>query len=91
MLKIQLFIGSILVVVLLTLVSFSSVVGYSSVKSNPSNSIITDEYDSYTPLELALQLIAKLGNHKDIENVETEDELSTIPFYWSVLVGYGRC
>jgi len=58
----KIIIGSIIAVVLLTLVSFSSVVGYSSVKSNPSNTIITDEYDSYTPIILVLQLIAKLRN-----------------------------
>jgi len=74
----KILIGSILAVVLLTLVSFSSVVGYSSVKSNPSNTIITDESDSYTPIVLALQLIAKLRNHKDIESVETEDDVLRI-------------
>ncbi len=35
--KKKILIGSIIAVVILTLVSFSSVVGYSSVKSNPDN------------------------------------------------------
>ena len=71
-------IGSILAVVLLTLVSFSSVVGYSNVKSNPDNTIITDEYDNPTPIQLVFQLIAKLRNHKDIQNAETEEDLLRI-------------
>jgi len=73
--KKKILIGSIIAVVILTLVSFTSVVGYNSVKSNPSNTIITDEYDSYTPIQLVFQLMTKLRNHKDIENVETEDEI----------------
>jgi len=76
--KKKILIGSILAVVLLTLVSFSSVVGYSSVKSNPDNTITTDEYDNPTPIQLVLQLIAKLRNHKDIQNVETEDDVLQI-------------
>ena len=74
----KILIGSILAVVLLTLVSFSSVVGYSSVKSNPSNTIITDEYDNATPIQLVFQLMTKLRNHKDIESVETEDDVIRI-------------
>jgi len=76
--KKKILIGSIIAVVILVLVSFSSVVGYSSVKSNPDNTIITDEYDNATPIQLALQLIAKLGNHKDIENVESEEDVLQI-------------
>jgi len=76
--KKKILIGSIIAVVLLTLVSFSSVVGYSSVKSNPDNTIITDEYDSYTPIQLMFQLISKLRNHKDIQNVDTEDDVLKI-------------
>ena len=74
----KILIGSILAVALLTLVSFSSVVGYNSVKSNPSNTIITDEYDNATPIQFVLQLITKLRNHKDIQNVETEDDVLRI-------------
>jgi len=76
--KKKILIGSIIAVVILTLVSFSSVVGYSSVKSNPSNTIITDEYDNPTPIVLVLQLITKLRNHKDIENVETGEDVLRI-------------
>jgi len=74
----KILIGSIIAVVLLTLVSFSSVVGYSNVKSNPSNTIITDEYDNPTPIQFVLQLIAKLRNHKEIQNAETEDDVLQI-------------
>ncbi len=74
----KILIGSIIAVALLTLVSFSSVVGYSSVKSNPSNTIITDEYDNPTPIQLVFQLISKLRNHKDIQNVESEDDVLQI-------------
>jgi len=76
--KKKILICSIIAVVLLTLVSFSSVVGYSSVKSNPSNTIITDEYDNPTPIVLVLQLLAKLRNHPNIQNVETEDDVLKI-------------
>jgi len=74
----KILIGSIIAVVLLTLVSFSSVVGYSNVKSNPSNTIITDEYDNATPIQLVFQLIAKLRNHPNIQNVESEDDVLQI-------------
>ena len=75
--KTKLIVGSIIAVALLTLVSFSSVVGYSSVK-NTQEEIITDEYDSYTQIQLVFQLISKLRNHKDIENVETENDVLQI-------------
>ena len=74
----RILIGSIIAVALLTLVSFSSVVGYSNVKSNLSNTIITDEYDNATPIQLVFQLIAKLRNHPNIQNVETEDDVLKI-------------
>jgi len=96
--KKKILIGSILAVALLTLVSFSSVVGYSSVKSNPSNTIITDEYDSYTPIKLVFQLIAKLRNHPNIQNVETEDEIlqiiegdEALNSIYEELSAYGDC
>ena len=73
--KKKILIGSIIAVVLLTLVSFSSVVGYNSVKSNPSNTIITDEYDSYTPIQLVFQLISKLRNNKEIQQLVVDDEV----------------
>jgi len=75
--KKKILIGSIIAVALLTLVSFSSVVGYSSVK-NTQEEIITSEYDSYTPIQLVFQLIAKLRNHPNIQNVETEDDVLRI-------------
>jgi hypothetical protein len=48
------------------------------VKSNPSNTIITDEYDNATPIQLVFQLISKLRNHPNIQNVETEDDVLQI-------------
>jgi len=74
----KILIGSIIAVVLLTLVSFTSVVGYSNVKSNPSITIITDEYDNPTPIVLVLQLLTKLRNHPNIQNVESEDDVLQI-------------
>jgi len=75
--KKKILIGSIIAVALLTLVSFSSVVGYNSVKDTQEE-IIKDEYEGYTPIALVLQLISKLHNHKDIENVETENDVLQI-------------
>jgi len=63
--------GSILAVVLLTLVSFSSVVGYSSVKSDIDISV----EENATPIALVFQLIAKLRNHKDIQQLVADDEV----------------
>ena len=74
--KKKILIGSIMAVVILTLVSFSSVVGYSSVKSDLDISV--EEDATPTPIVLVFQLIAKLRNHKDIENVETEEEVLQI-------------
>ncbi len=65
--------GCILAVALLTLVSFSSVVGYNVVK-NTQEEIITDEYEDYTPIALVFQLISKLRDYKDIKNVEIESD-----------------
>jgi len=45
---------------------------------NTQEEIITDEYEGYTPIALVLQLISKLRNHKDIENVENENDLLQI-------------
>jgi hypothetical protein len=73
----KIIIGSILAVTLLTLVSFSSAVGYNVVK-NTKEEIFKDEYDGFTPIALIFQLISKLRNHKDIENVETEDDVLQI-------------
>ena len=75
--KTKILIGSIIAVALLTLVSFSSVVGYNVVKDTQEE-IITDEYEEYTPIALVLQLIFKLRNHKDIENVESEEDVLEI-------------
>jgi len=73
--KKKILIGSIIAVALLTLVSFSSVVGYSSVENTQDNIIITDEYDSYTPIQLVFQLISKLRNNKEIQQLVADDEV----------------
>jgi hypothetical protein len=75
--KKKILIGSILAVALLTLVSFSSAVGYNVVKDTQEE-IIKDEYDGYPPIAIVLQLISKLRNHKDIESVEMENDVFQI-------------
>jgi hypothetical protein len=75
--KTEILIGCILAVALLTLVSFSNVVGYNVVKDTQEE-IIKDEHEDYPPISLVLQLISKLRNHKDIENVETENDVLEI-------------
>jgi len=71
--KKKILIGSIIAVALLTLVSFSSVVGY-NVVTNTQEEIITDKYEGFTPIALVFQLISKLRDYKDIENAETESD-----------------
>ena len=74
--KKKILIGSIIAVVLLTLVSFSSVVAYSSVENNPDT----------TPIEFEFQrikeLVRSIDLHKIIVNpdavINTIKEISTI-------------
>ncbi len=74
--KKKILIGSILAVALLTLVSFTSVVGYSSVENNPDA----------TPIEFELQrireLVQSIGLREIIVNpdgaLETLEEISSI-------------
>ena len=72
----KILIGSIIAVVIITLLSFSSVVGYRSVKSDLDISV--EEDVTPTPIALVFQLIAKLRNHPNIQNVESEDDLLQI-------------
>jgi hypothetical protein len=75
--KKKILIGSIIAIAILILISFSSAVGYQTVK-NIQEEIIEDEYDGFTPIALVLQLISKLRNHKNINNVETENDVLKI-------------
>ena len=71
----KILIGSIIASVMLVLMSFSP-----SITANVSKPDIdvVEEDVAPTPIVLVLQLISKLRNHKDIENVETEDEILQI-------------
>ena len=74
--KKKILIGSIIAVVLLTLVSFSSVVGYSSVENNPDA----------TPIEFEVQRIRELVQSIDLRKIivnpdgviDTLEEISSI-------------
>jgi len=67
--------GSILAVVILVLMSFSPSI--TANVSNPDKDMVEEDVIQ-TPIVLVLQLITKLRNHKDIQNVESEDELLQI-------------
>ena len=66
--------GSITATILLVLVSFSPSI--TADVDKPKMEVI--EEDNPTPIVLVLQLITKLRNHKDIQSVETEDEVLQI-------------
>jgi len=69
--------GIAVCVILLTIgVAFTSSINANVSKSSlePVTDIDVIEDDA-TPIALVLQLINKLRNHKDIENVETEEEV----------------
>ena len=78
----KILIGSILAVSLLTLVSFSSVVGYNSVKSDDDTSV----EENATPIELKVQRIKELSQNLDFRKIivnpyavlETLEEISFI-------------
>ena len=67
--KKKILIGSIIAVVLLTLVSFSSVVGYSSVKNNPENTIITDEWDFEYCKDYLFETIVEIANNPEAKEL----------------------
>ena len=72
--KKKILIGSIIAVVILVLMSFSP-----SITANVSKpDVDVVEEDVATPIILVLQLITKLRNHKDIQNVETENDVLRI-------------
>jgi len=73
--KTKLVVGSIIAVVILVLVSFSPSITADVSKLGVD---VVEEDVTPTPIVLVLQLIAKLRNHKDIQNVETEDDVLQI-------------
>jgi len=67
--KKKILIGSIIAVVILVLVSFTSVVGYSSVKSNPDNTIITDEWDFEYCKDFLFETLVEISNNEDVNDL----------------------
>ena len=66
--KKKILIGSIIAVVLLTLVSFSSVVGYNSVK-NTQEEIITSELDFEYCKEYLFETLVEISNNEDVNDL----------------------
>ena len=66
--KKKILIGSIIAVVLLTLVSFSSVVGYSSVK-NTQEEIITSEWDFEYCKNYLFETLVEISNNEDVNDL----------------------
>jgi hypothetical protein len=66
--KKKILIGSILAVALLTLVSFSSVVGYNVVK-NTQEEIITDEWDFEYCKNYLLETLVEISNNEDVRDL----------------------
>ena len=71
----KILIGSIIAVVLLVLMSFSPSINANV--SKPDYEVMEEDVLT-TPIALVLQLINKLRNHKDIQNIESEDDLLQI-------------
>jgi len=74
--KKKILIGSIIAVALLTLVSFSSVVGYSSVENNPDATQIEFELQRIRELVQSIDLWKIIVNPDGV--LETIEEISTI-------------
>ena len=66
--KKKILIGSIIAVALLTLVSFSSVVGYSSVK-NTQEEIITSEWDFEYCKNYLFETLVEISNNEDVNDL----------------------
>ena len=77
--KKKILIGSIIAVVILTLVSFSSVVGYSSVKSNPSNTIITNELDFEYCKDYLFETLVEISNNEDVKDLINSNNQNLFP------------
>jgi len=69
---------SLAVAVILLFIGVAFAIPINANVSKSSLEPVTDIEEDATPIALVFQLIAKLRNHKDIQNVETEDELLQI-------------
>lgn len=66
--------GSLIAVIILVLVSITP-----SINANADTlSVETQQEEIIAPIVLVLQLMTKLRNHKDIENIESENEVLRI-------------
>jgi len=75
----KILLGSIIAVVILTLVSFSSVVGYSSVESNPDNTIITDEWDFEYCKDYLFETLVEISNNEDVNDLINNNNQNLFP------------
>lgn len=76
--KKKILIGSIFAVALLTLVSFSSVVGYSSVK-NTQEEIITDEWDFEYCKDYLFETLVEISNNEDVKDLMNSNNQNLFP------------
>ena len=76
--KKKILIGSIVAVALLTLVSFSSVVGYSSVK-NTQEEIITSEWDFEYCKNYLFETIIEISNNEDVNDLINSNNQNLFP------------
>ena len=76
--KKKILIGSIIAVALLTLVSFSSVVGYSSVK-NTQEENITDEWDFEYCKDYLFETMVEISNNEDVKDLTSSNNQNMFP------------
>jgi len=74
----KILIGSILAVAILTLVSFSSVVGYSSVK-NTQEEIITIDYDFEYCKDYLFETLVEISNNEDVNDLINNNNQNLLP------------
>ena len=74
----KILIGSIIAVALLTLVSFSSVVGYQSVK-NTQEEIITDEWDFEYCKDYLFETLVEISNNEDVSDLINSNNQNLLP------------
>ena len=76
--KKKILIGSIFAVALLTLVSFSSVVGYNVVK-NTQDEIITSEYDFEYCKDYLFETMVEISNNEDVKDLTSSNNQNMFP------------
>ena len=74
----KILIGSIIAVALLTLVSFTSVVGYQSVK-NTQEEIITSEYDFEYCKDYLFETFVEISNNEDVKDLINSNNQNLLP------------